>query len=79
MAIAILEKLNIKNDTDALNDWTESLKNKFKRERRPLQQISEEVLKKKLKFGNSAGRPVKQNDNVIAARREVSVNQNTGI
>ncbi|CAF3177733.1 unnamed protein product [Rotaria sp. Silwood2] len=73
MAIAILEKLNIKNDTDALNDWTESLKNKFKRERRPLQQISEEVLKKKLKFGNSAGRPVKQNDNVIAARREVQV------
>ncbi|CAF2102228.1 unnamed protein product [Rotaria magnacalcarata] len=73
MAIAILEKLNVKNDTEALNDWTESLKSKFKRERRPLQQISEEVLKMKLKFGNSAGRPVKQNDNVIAARREVQV------
>ncbi|CAF2929537.1 unnamed protein product [Rotaria sp. Silwood2] len=73
MAIAILEKLNIKNDTDALNDWTESLKSKFKRERRSLQQISEEVLKRKLKFGNSAGRPVKQNDNVIAARRAVQV------
>ncbi|CAF4572173.1 unnamed protein product [Rotaria socialis] len=73
MAIAILEKLNIKNDNDALNDWTESLKSKFKRERRPLQQMSEEVLKRKLKFGNSTGRPVKQNDNVIAARREVQV------
>ncbi|CAF3428106.1 unnamed protein product [Rotaria sp. Silwood2] len=71
MGIAILEKLNIMNDTAALNDWTESLKGKFKRERRPLQQISNEVLKMKLKFGNSAGRPVKQSDNVVAARREV--------
>ncbi|CAF3946339.1 unnamed protein product, partial [Rotaria sordida] len=73
MGIAILEKLNIKNDNEALNDWIESLKNKFKRERRPLQQISEEVLKMKLKFGNRGGRPVKQTDNVIAARREAHV------
>ncbi|CAF4792196.1 unnamed protein product, partial [Rotaria magnacalcarata] len=34
-------------------------------------QTSDEVLKMKLKFGNSTGRPVKQSDNVVAARREV--------
>ncbi|CAF4094521.1 unnamed protein product [Rotaria magnacalcarata] len=71
IGIAILEKLNINNDIEALNDWIESLKGKFKRERRPLQQTSDEVLKMKLKFGNSTGRPVKQSDNVVAARREV--------
>ncbi|CAF4510280.1 unnamed protein product, partial [Rotaria magnacalcarata] len=53
IGIAILEKLNINNDIEALNDWIESLKGKFKRERRPLQQTSDEVLKMKLKFGNS--------------------------
>ncbi|CAF3390963.1 unnamed protein product [Rotaria sp. Silwood2] len=73
MGRAILEKLNIKNDINVLNDWVESLKSKFKRERRPLQQMSEEILKMKLKFGNRAGRPVKQSNNVIAARREVHV------
>jgi hypothetical protein len=29
-----------------------------------------------IKYGNSNGRPIKQSDNVIAARREVSINKN---
>jgi hypothetical protein len=29
----------------------------------------------KLKYGNSAGRPIKRSDNVIAPRREVSITQ----
>ncbi|CAM4755050.1 unnamed protein product [Rotaria magnacalcarata] len=43
IGIAILEKLSINNDIEALNDWIESLKGKFKRECRPLQQTSDEA------------------------------------
>ncbi|CAF5226425.1 unnamed protein product, partial [Rotaria magnacalcarata] len=52
------------------NEWIESLKAKFKRERRPLQQISEQVQKMKVRYGNGNGRPMKRTDNVIAPRRE---------
>ncbi|CAF3810379.1 unnamed protein product [Rotaria sp. Silwood1] len=53
------------------NDWIESLKAKFKRERRPLQQTSEQVQRMKLKYGGSTGRPITSNDHEIAPRREV--------
>ncbi|CAF4177400.1 unnamed protein product, partial [Adineta steineri] len=69
MGKAILKKLNTSKDNEALNDWIESLKTKFKRERRPLQQISVQVQKMKAKYGNSAGRPIKRSENVIAPRR----------
>ncbi|CAF4521695.1 unnamed protein product, partial [Rotaria magnacalcarata] len=52
------------------SEWIESLKGKFKRERRPLQEISEQVQKMKQKHGNVIGRPLKQNVNEVAARRE---------
>ncbi|CAM4933777.1 unnamed protein product [Rotaria socialis] len=73
MAKAILKILNIPNDTGTLNEWIESLKAKFKRERRPLQQISEQVQKMKVRYGNGNGRPMKRTDNVIAPRRELTV------
>ncbi|CAF1656252.1 unnamed protein product [Rotaria magnacalcarata] len=73
MAKAILKILNIPNDTGTLNEWIESLKAKFKRERRPLQQISEQVQKMKVRYGNGNGRPMKRTDNVIAPRRELAV------
>ncbi|CAF1572504.1 unnamed protein product, partial [Adineta steineri] len=69
MGKEILKKLNTSKDNEALNDWIESLKTKFKRERRPLQQISVQVQKMKAKYGNSAGRPIKRSENVIAPRR----------
>ncbi|CAF2047284.1 unnamed protein product, partial [Rotaria magnacalcarata] len=43
------------------------------RERRPLQQISEQVQKMKVRYGNGNGRPMKRTDNVIAPRRELAV------
>ncbi|CAF0931460.1 unnamed protein product [Adineta steineri] len=69
MGKSILKKLNTSKDNKALNDWIESLKTKFKRECRPLQQISVQVQKMKAKYGNSAGRPIKRSENVIAPRR----------
>ncbi|CAF1086027.1 unnamed protein product [Adineta steineri] len=69
MGKAILKKLNTSKDNEALNDWIESLKTKFKREGCPLQQISVQVQKMKAMYGNSAGRPIKQSENVIAPRR----------
>ncbi|CAF3561777.1 unnamed protein product, partial [Rotaria sp. Silwood2] len=53
------------------NEWIESLKNKFKRERRPLQQTSAEVQQMKVKYGNSIGRPIKRTNNLIAPRRVI--------
>ncbi|CAF2083260.1 unnamed protein product, partial [Rotaria magnacalcarata] len=52
------------------------LKGKFKGERRLLQEISEQVqkMKQKQKHGNVIGRPLKQNVNEVAARREVCAN-----
>ncbi|CAF2188491.1 unnamed protein product [Rotaria magnacalcarata] len=73
MAIAILKLFNTHNDTQALNDWIECLKSKFKRERRPLQQTSEQVHRMKLKHGSTYGRPIKGNDNIVAPRREVPI------
>ncbi|CAF3191746.1 unnamed protein product [Rotaria socialis] len=73
MAIATLKLFNIHNDTQALNDWIECLKSKFKRERRPLQQTSEQVQRMKLKHSSTYGRPIKGNDNIVAPRREVPI------
>ncbi|CAF4308603.1 unnamed protein product, partial [Adineta steineri] len=69
MGKPILKKLNSSKDNEALNDWIESLKTEFKRERRSLQQIYVQVQKMKVKYGNSAGRPLKRSENVIAPRR----------
>ncbi|CAM4804532.1 unnamed protein product, partial [Rotaria magnacalcarata] len=52
------------------SEWIESLKGNFKRERRPLQEISEQAQKMKQKHGNVTGRPLKQSVNEAAARRE---------
>ncbi|CAF4228074.1 unnamed protein product [Rotaria sp. Silwood2] len=73
MGKAILKTLNIPKDKETLNEWIESLKNKFKRERRPLQQTSAEVQQMKVKYGNSIGRPIKRTNNLIAPRRVSSV------
>ncbi|CAF1460038.1 unnamed protein product, partial [Rotaria sordida] len=73
MGKAILKTLNIPKDKEILNEWIESLKNKFKRERRPLQQTSAEVQQMKVKYGNSIGRPIKRTNNLIAPRRVSSV------
>ncbi|CAF2100448.1 unnamed protein product, partial [Rotaria magnacalcarata] len=70
IATAILKELNITNSDRASSEWIESLKGKFKGERRPLQEISEQVQKMKQKHGNVIGRPLKQNVNEVAARRE---------
>ncbi|CAF2071767.1 unnamed protein product, partial [Rotaria magnacalcarata] len=70
IATAILKGLNITNSDRASSEWIESLKGKFKGERRPLQEISEQVQKMKQKHGNVIGRPLKQNVNEVAARRE---------
>ncbi|CAF1306240.1 unnamed protein product [Adineta ricciae] len=69
MGKAILKLLNIPKTNEALGEWIESLKNKFKQERRPLQQVSSEVQNMKIKYGHSLGRPVKRDNNVIAPRR----------
>ncbi|CAF4236097.1 unnamed protein product, partial [Rotaria magnacalcarata] len=53
------------------SEWIESLKGNFKRERRPLQEISEQAQKMKQKHGNVTGRPLKQSVNEAAARREI--------
>ncbi|CAF4526759.1 unnamed protein product [Rotaria magnacalcarata] len=74
IATAILKELNITNSDRASSEWIESQKGKFKRERRPLQEISEQVQKMKQKHGNVIGRPLKQNVNEVAARREVCAN-----
>ncbi|CAF4463883.1 unnamed protein product, partial [Rotaria magnacalcarata] len=76
IATAILKELNITNSDRASSEWIEGLKGKFKGERRLLQEISEQVqkMKQKQKHGNVIGRPLKQNVNEVAARREVCAN-----
>ncbi|CAF4490912.1 unnamed protein product, partial [Didymodactylos carnosus] len=75
MTKAILKLLNIQNAKEAQEEWTESLKSKFKRERHPLQETYEEVQKMKMKYGNTSGRPIKRRTNEVAPRREVNIIQ----
>jgi hypothetical protein len=51
------------------SDWHESIKSKFKRERRPLQETDENVKAKKAKHGNQIGRPIKKTIEEQAPRR----------
>ncbi|CAF1319213.1 unnamed protein product, partial [Didymodactylos carnosus] len=73
MTKAILKLLNIQNAKEAQEEWTESLKSKFKRERYLLQETYEEVQKMKMKCGNTSGRPIKRRTNEVAPRREVNI------
>ncbi|CAF2903414.1 unnamed protein product [Rotaria sp. Silwood2] len=67
---AILRSLNIPVDNkDALNEYRESIKQKFKNERKPLQKINAQVQRNKNKFGKGPGRPVKKTDLVSAERK----------
>ncbi|CAF2077322.1 unnamed protein product, partial [Rotaria magnacalcarata] len=56
---AILRSLNISLDNkDSLNEYRESIKQKFKNERKPLQKINAQVQRNKNKFGKGPGRPM---------------------
>ncbi|CAF3502492.1 unnamed protein product [Rotaria sordida] len=67
---AVLRSLNIPiDDKNALNEYRESIKQKFKNERKPLQKINAQVQRNKNKFGKGPGRPVKKTDLVSAERK----------
>ncbi|CAF4744039.1 unnamed protein product, partial [Rotaria sp. Silwood2] len=51
------------------NEYRESIKQKFKNERKPLQKINAQVQRNKNKFGKGPGRPVKKTDLVSAERK----------
>ncbi|CAF3412869.1 unnamed protein product [Rotaria socialis] len=63
IAKAILRSLNIPNE------YRQSIKQKFKNERKPLQKINAQVQRNKNKFGKGPGRPVKKTDLVSAERK----------
>ncbi|CAF4097291.1 unnamed protein product, partial [Adineta steineri] len=67
---AVLRSLNIPVDNqNVLNEYRESIKQKFKNERKPLQKINTQVQRNKSKFGKGLGRPIKKSDLVSAERK----------
>ncbi|CAF3060653.1 unnamed protein product [Rotaria sp. Silwood2] len=73
MAKSIVQKLSIPSGLvcEATKEWHESIKQKFKRERRPLQMENELAQKKKDTYGNGKtnGRPKRKSVVVQAERR----------
>ncbi|CAF3796765.1 unnamed protein product [Rotaria sp. Silwood1] len=67
---AVLRSLNIPiDDTNALNEYRESIKQKFKNERKPLQYVNPQVQRNKNKFGKGLGKSIKKSDLVSAERK----------
>ncbi|CAF1297573.1 unnamed protein product [Adineta steineri] len=77
MAKSIVNKLHIPPalSKNSIKDWHESIKQKFKRERKPLQMSNNLVKSKQEKYGNGKtnGRPKKKSTILQAERRRVDI------
>ncbi|CAF1325965.1 unnamed protein product, partial [Rotaria magnacalcarata] len=72
MAKCIVKKLCIAPSLvhQSIRDWHESIKQKFKRERKPLQMVNNFVQAKQNKYGKTKGRP-KQKSAILQAERKI--------
>ncbi|CAM4827088.1 unnamed protein product, partial [Rotaria magnacalcarata] len=72
MAKCIVKKLCIASSLvhQSIRDWHESIKQKFKRERKPLQMVNNFVQAKQNKYGKTKGRP-KQKSAILQAERKI--------
>ncbi|CAF4506679.1 unnamed protein product, partial [Rotaria magnacalcarata] len=72
MAKCIVKKLCIAPSLvhQPIRDWHESIKQKFKRERKPLQMVNNFVQAKQNKYGKTKGRP-KQKSAILQAERKI--------
>ncbi|CAF3626221.1 unnamed protein product [Rotaria socialis] len=72
MAECIVKKLCIASSLvhQSIRDWRESIKQKFKRERKPLQMVNNFVHAKQDKYGKTKGHP-KQKNAILQAERNI--------